>query len=136
MGRQQSSNKDLIFQRQLVAVILIIINLIIMFITLNLSLKYVLVAINIIIILLLLFKFFDFSFTKMLVIFIILANFIYAWRIIVLAQQGGLEPNALTVAFYGFTTVQLWNMATIRKKKEETKQEEIKYNEQEDNIYG
>jgi len=70
------------------------------------------------------------NFTKHLVVFIIFLNIVFAIAIMWLVFLTSYEPSALVVAFYSFTTVQLWNMAFIKKQKEMTKRTEIStYNE-------
>ena len=72
-------------------------------------------------------KIFGFTFSKVVVAFVILSNFVYAYRVLQISSLGGQEPTSLTVAFFSFTTVQLWNTARIRTVKEETKQKEIEF---------
>jgi len=64
-------------------------------------------------------------FTKSIVILIIFLNVAFALGVMWLVYKVGREPSALVVSFYSFTTVQLWNMAFIKKQKEITKRAEI-----------
>jgi len=64
-------------------------------------------------------------FTKSIVILIIFLNVAFALGVMWLVYKVGREPSALVVSFYGFTTVELWNMAFIKKQKEMTKRTEI-----------
>ena len=64
-------------------------------------------------------------FTKIIIILIIFLNVAFAIGVMWLVYKVGREPSALVVSFYSFTTVQLWNMAFIKKQKEITKRAEI-----------
>lgn len=59
------------------------------------------------------------KFSKRIVKFVILINIIFTAIIIWLFYTTGAEPTTLVVAFFGFTTVELWSLASIKKKKEE-----------------
>ena len=135
MDKQSSSNNTLKNRRFILGIVSLLLNLVILFKTLDLPTKYIIVVVNMVIIIAVLVKIFNFTFSKILVAFIIVSNFVYAFAIIKLVGFGGMEPSALTVAFYAFTTVELWNLAGIRNKKEETKQKEIMYGEDDSN-YG
>lgn len=131
MDRKTSSDNVVRSRRFVLGIVLIIVNLISLFKILGLPAKYIVVAVNIVIIIAVLVKFFGFTFSNMVVIFIIMSNFVYAFAILKIVSNGGQEPSTLTMAFYAFTTVELWSLSGITKKKEETKQKEIMYGDDE-----
>ena len=59
------------------------------------------------------------NFSKKIVIFVILLNIIFTCGVMWLFLQTGNEPMTLVGAFFTFTTVELWSLASIKKKKEE-----------------
>lgn len=65
-------------------------------------------------------------YSKFLVILIIVLNIIFTGADFYVIVKTGIEPVALTSAWFGFTTVELWTLATIKKNKaKEKKDEEI-----------
>ena len=59
-------------------------------------------------------------FSKFIVAFVILLNvFFTATVFYVFLQTDGNEPTALIAAWFGFTTVELWALAGIKKKEVE-----------------
>jgi len=72
------------------------------------------------------------NYSKILIIVIIALNVLYAIGTLLVFYKTGSEPTVLTTAFYGFTTVELWQLATIKKHKitktETTKTEITKEN--------
>ena len=67
------------------------------------------------------------DYSKMIVSFVIVANVIFTALVLITFWKTGMEPQALIAAWFGFTTIELWSLAGITKKKEETKQKEIRY---------
>ena len=67
------------------------------------------------------------QYSKMIVSFVILANVIFTFLVLATFWRTGSEPSTLIGAWFTFTTVELWNLARIKGKKEETKQKEIMY---------
>ena len=67
------------------------------------------------------------QYSKMIVSFVILANVIFTFLVLVTFWRTGSEPSTLIGAWFTFTTVELWNLARIKGKKEETKQKEIEF---------
>ena len=67
------------------------------------------------------------DYSKMIVSFVIVANVIFTALVLITFFYSVMEPTALIAAWFGFTTVELWSLAGITKKKEETKQKEIRY---------
>lgn len=57
------------------------------------------------------------QYSKILVSIIVLINILFVIATMYLYYLKGTEPVALITAFFGFTTVELWNLATIKKKK-------------------
>lgn len=58
------------------------------------------------------------NFSKKVVITVIFLNIIFTTAIMYLFWQTGNEPSSLVVAWFGFTGVELWSLAGIKKKKE------------------
>ena len=69
----------------------------------------------------------DGSYSKQKVSFIIAVNIIFTIVVLIIFLITGSEPSTLIGAWFTFTTVELWNLARIKGKKEETKQKEIMY---------
>lgn len=69
----------------------------------------------------------DGQYSKMIVSFVILANVVFTLLVLVTFWRTAGEPSTLIGAWFTFTTVELWNLARIKGKKEETKQKEIMY---------
>lgn len=61
------------------------------------------------------------NFSKKVVIAVILLNIIFTIAVMWLFLQTGNEPMTLVGAWFGFTTIELFSLASIKKKKEETK---------------
>jgi len=57
------------------------------------------------------------NYSKNLIIVIIVLNVLYAIGVLLVFYKTSIEPIALTTAFYSFTTVELWQLATIKKNK-------------------
>jgi len=67
-------------------------------------------------------------FSKFIVTFVIMLNVLFTTAVFyVFLQTGGNEPTSLIAAWFGFTTVELWALAGIKKKEVEksSNQEEI-----------
>lgn len=127
MGTKPGKNQSVILRRQALGIGLIIASLFILCKSLHVETRFIATALSLVFIIVILVKFFNFTFSKVTVAFVILSNFVYAYKIIEISKFGGQEPTSLTVAFFSFTTVQLWNTARIRTVKEKTKQAEIQY---------
>lgn len=56
-------------------------------------------------------------FSKFLIIFIVLINLIFTYAVLDVFREVGSEPSTLIVSFFGFTTGELWMLASIKKKK-------------------
>ncbi|MBE7020465.1 MAG: hypothetical protein E7411_03405 [Ruminococcaceae bacterium] len=61
------------------------------------------------------------SFSKGIVIFVIIINILFTMGAMYIFLKTGSEPGALTGAWFSFTTVELWQLAKIKRKKEEKK---------------
>ena len=70
------------------------------------------------------------DYSKMIVSFVIVANVIFTLLVLFIFLTTGQEPSSLIAAWFGFTTIELWSLAGITKKKEETKQKEIRYGDE------
>lgn len=57
-------------------------------------------------------------FSKKIVALVILLNVVFTGAVLFLFLRTGSEPSALIVAWFGFTTVELWTLAGITKTKE------------------
>ena len=60
------------------------------------------------------------SFSKFIIGFVITANTIFTIAVLWLFLKTSSEPSALIGAWFAFTTVEVWQLATIKKKKVET----------------
>lgn len=58
-------------------------------------------------------------FSKMIVAFVILANVVFTGAVLFVFLRTGGEPITLIGSWFAFTTVELWQLATIKKKKED-----------------
>ena len=65
------------------------------------------------------------KFSKRIVSLVIALNVLFTVSILYVFIRTGSEPMTLVGAFFAFTTVELWNLASIKKKKEENN--ETKY---------
>lgn len=54
------------------------------------------------------------NFSKIIVIAVIALNVLYAAGVLFVNYKGGTVDQALTVSWFGFTTVQLWNLRSIK----------------------
>ena len=61
------------------------------------------------------------NFSKKVVISVIVLNILFTLAVMYLFLQTGNEPMTLVGAWFSFTTIELWSLASIKKKKEETK---------------
>ena len=57
-------------------------------------------------------------FSKWIVSLVILLNVAFTGAVLFLFLRTGSEPSTLIVAWFGFTTVELWTLAGITKTKE------------------
>lgn len=57
------------------------------------------------------------SFSKMIVALIIALNIVFTAAVLVVFSLTGAEPSALIVAWFAFTTGELWLLSGIKKKK-------------------
>lgn len=65
------------------------------------------------------------QFSKWIVALIILMNVVFTYKILEVFKIVGSEPTSLVVAWFGFTTVELWTLASIKKSKVKQKGGEI-----------
>ena len=59
------------------------------------------------------------KFSKWIVALVILMNCAFAGAVLYIFLRVGSEPTSLVVAWFSFTTIELWALATIRKKEME-----------------
>lgn len=64
------------------------------------------------------------NFSKGIVAFIIAINVIFTVAVFYTFLKTSCEPSTLITAWFGFTTVELWQLATIKKKKVENGKDE------------
>lgn len=67
------------------------------------------------------------QYSKALVTLIILMNVIFTIAVFVVFARTGSEPSTLIATWFSFTTVELWSLARIKKKKIDREINEIKY---------
>lgn len=67
------------------------------------------------------------QYSKALVTLIILMNVIFTIAVFVVFARTGSEPSTLIATWFSFTTVELWSLARIKKKKIDREISEIKY---------
>ena len=59
------------------------------------------------------------KFSKFVVTLVILLNTAFTVAVLYIFYRVGIEPTALIAAWFGFTTVELWALAGIKKKEVE-----------------
>lgn len=57
-------------------------------------------------------------FSKLVVISVILLNVLFTLAILYIFMKTSTEPSGLIIAWFSFTTVELWSLAGIKKAKE------------------
>ena len=57
-------------------------------------------------------------FSKVIVSLVILLNVIFTIGVLLIFMRTSSEPTSLVVAWFSFTTVELWSLAGIKKAKE------------------
>ena len=67
------------------------------------------------------------QYSKALVTLIIFLNIIFTVAVFVVFARTGSEPSTLIATWFSFTTVELWSLARIKKKKIDREISEIKY---------
>ena len=60
------------------------------------------------------------KFSKLIVTLVILLNVTFAVAVLYIFYRIGAEPTTLIGAWFGFTTIELWALAGIKKKEIET----------------
>jgi hypothetical protein len=58
------------------------------------------------------------AFSKIIVSLVIALNVIFTLAVLILFSETSTEPSSLIVAWFSFTTVELWSLAGIKKAKE------------------
>ena len=66
------------------------------------------------------------KFSKVVVTLVILLNIAFTAEVLFIFYHIGMEPTALIAAWFGFTTVELWALAGIKKREIERGEEEWK----------
>ena len=66
-------------------------------------------------------------YSKVLVTMIICLNIIFTVAVFFVFAKTGSEPSTLIATWFSFTTVELWSLARIKKKKIDREIHEIKY---------
>lgn len=57
-------------------------------------------------------------FSKFIVSFVISLNVLFTLAVLIIFLKTSTEPSSLIVAWFSFTTVELWSLAGIKKAKE------------------
>lgn len=63
------------------------------------------------------------KFSKKIVISIIILNIVFAGLVFAVFWHTGAEPMTLTGCWFGFTTAELWSLASIKKTEEKNDDE-------------
>jgi hypothetical protein len=66
------------------------------------------------------------KFSKAIVVLVILLNIVFTGTVLFIFFRVGAEPTALIAAWFGFTTVELWALAGIKKREIERGETEWK----------
>ncbi|MEQ2400171.1 hypothetical protein [Peptoniphilus hominis (ex Hitch et al. 2025)] len=67
------------------------------------------------------------QYSKALVTMIICLNIVFTIAVFFVFARTGSEPSTLIATWFSFTTVELWSLARIKKKKIDREINEIKY---------
>lgn len=57
------------------------------------------------------------AFSKLIVMFVIIANVLFTASVLFIFLRTSAEPITLIGSWFAFTTVELWQLATIKKRK-------------------
>lgn len=69
------------------------------------------------------------SFSPLIVTTIVILNALFTMSILYLFKETGNEPTALIAAWFGFTTVELWSLAKIKRDKIKKESGEFEQNQ-------
>jgi hypothetical protein len=61
------------------------------------------------------------NFSKGVVLFVIIANILFTVAVLSAFIMTQTEPSTLIMSWFGFTTAELWSLASIKKTKEKNK---------------
>ncbi len=61
------------------------------------------------------------KFSKVIVLSVICANIIFTATVLWVFLRTSAEPSTLVMSWFGFTTAELWSLASIKKTKENNK---------------
>lgn len=64
-------------------------------------------------------------FSKRIISFIIVLNLLFTLSILYIFLKTGNEPMTLIGSFFGFTTIELWNLAKIKQQKIKGNEEQV-----------
>lgn len=68
------------------------------------------------------------DFSKILVTMVIIMNILFTIAVLYVFMHVGYEPSSLVVAWFAFTTGELWFLSGIKKKKiDQEREEKIRY---------
>lgn len=67
------------------------------------------------------------QYSKALVSLILLLNIVFTIAVFFVFARTGSEPSTLITTWFSFTTVELWSLARIKKKKIDREINELKY---------
>jgi hypothetical protein len=69
------------------------------------------------------------KFSKAIVVLVILLNIVFTGTVLFIFFRVGAEPTALIAAWFGFTTVELWALAGIKKREIDVERREMEWKE-------
>lgn len=61
------------------------------------------------------------NFSKAIVLLVICSNVIFTSMVLYIFLRTSSEPSSLVMSWFGFTTAELWSLASIKKTKENNK---------------
>lgn len=76
------------------------------------------------------------QYSKFIVSFVILLNIIFTAIVLFLFYRTGNEPSTMIGAWFSFTTVELWSLSRIKKKKIEKEMQSMKYRDNDEYMGG
>lgn len=71
------------------------------------------------------------EYSKFIISTIVLMNIVFTIAVLICFLRTGTEPTALIGAWFSFTTVELWSLSKIKRKKIDKEIKEYKYNNEE-----
>jgi len=69
------------------------------------------------------------KFSKAIVVLVILLNIVFTGTVLFIFLRVGAEPTTLIGAWFGFTTIELWALAGIKKREIDVERRELEWKE-------